>query len=54
MHKMHEDMTFNVWKVLQKSKELDEEPKEQKLNHRNPSSSKQNDFLEWVSLEKWD
>ena len=54
MHKMHEDMTFNVWRVLQKSKELDQWPKEQKLNHRNPSSSKWNDFLEWVAYEKWD
>ena len=23
MHKMHKDMTFNAWRVLQKSKELD-------------------------------
>ena len=37
----------------QRSKELDEGPKEQKLNHRNPSSSKRNDSLEWLSQEKW-
>ena len=37
MHKMHEDMTFNARKVLQRSKELNRGPKEQKLNHRNPS-----------------
>ena len=29
MHKMHEDMTFNAWRVLQRSKKLDQEPKEQ-------------------------
>ena len=29
MHKMHEDMTFNVWRVLQRSKELDQRPKAQ-------------------------
>ena len=46
MHKMHENMTFNARRVQQKSKELDQEPKEQKLNHRNPSSSKRNDCLE--------
>ena len=28
-HKMHEDMTFNAWRVLQRSKELDQGPKEQ-------------------------
>ena len=51
MHKMHEDITFNAWRVLQRSKELDQWPKERKLNHRNPYSSKQNDCLEWVSHE---
>ena len=54
MYKMHENMTFNAWRVLQKSEELDQGPREQKLNHRNPSSSKWNDCLEWVSQEKWD
>ena len=49
---MHEVMTFNARRVLQRSKELDQGPKEQKLNHRNPSSSKQNDCLERVSQEK--
>ena len=39
MHKMHEDITFNAWKVLQRSKELDQGPKEQKFNHMNSSSS---------------
>ena len=57
---MHEDMTFNAWRVLQRSKELDQRPKEQKLNYRNPSSSKWNDCLEWLSwevrrrLEEWE
>ena len=54
MHKMHEDMTFNAWRVLQRSKEFDQGPKEQKLNHMNPSSSKWNDCLEWLSHEKRD
>ena len=36
---MHEDITFNAWKVLQRSKELDQGPKEQKFNHRNSFSS---------------
>ena len=52
MHKM-QDMTFNAWRVLQRSKELDQGPKEQKLNHKNHSSFKWNDFLKWVSHEKW-
>ena len=51
---MHDNEVSNAWKVPQRSKELDQGPKEEKLNHRNPSSSKQNDFLEWVSYEKWD
>ena len=51
---MHNNEASNAWRVLQKSKELDQGPKEQKLNYRNPSSSKQNDCLEWVSHEKWD
>ena len=54
MHKMHEDMTFNAWMVLQRSKELEQGPKEQNLNHKNPSSSKWNNCLEWVSNDKWD
>jgi len=29
-------------------------PKEQKLNHKDPSSSKQYKCLEFVSYEKWD
>ena len=29
MHKMHEDMTFNAWRVLQRSKKLDQGPKAQ-------------------------
>ena len=28
---MHEDMASNAWRVLQRSKELDQGPKEQKL-----------------------
>ena len=42
---MHEDMTFNARKVHQRSKELDQGPKEQKLNHKNPFASKRNDCL---------
>ena len=52
MQTMYEDMTFNALRVLQRSKELDQGPKEQKLNHRNLSSSKQNDCLELMSQEK--
>ena len=37
---MHDNETFNAWRVLQRSKELNQGPNEQKLNHRNPSSSK--------------
>ena len=51
---MHDNKASNAWRVLQRSKELDQGPKEQKLNHRNPSLSKRNDCLEWVSHEKWD
>ena len=51
---MHGNEASNAWRVLQRSKELDQEPKEQKFNYRNPSSSKQNDFLEWMSQEKQD
>ena len=58
---MHDNEASNAWRVLQRSKELDQGPKEldqgpkeQKLNHRNPSSSKQNYCLEWVPHEKWD
>ena len=49
---MHDNEASNAWRVLQRSKELDQGPKEQKLNYRNPSSFKQNDCLEWVSYEK--
>ena len=45
---MHDNAASNAWGVLQRLKELDQGLKEQKLNHRNPSSSKRNDFLEWV------
>ena len=51
---MLDNEASNVWRVLQRLKELDQGQKKQKLNHRNPSSSKRNDFLEWVSHEKWD
>ena len=51
---MHDNEASNAWRVLKISKELDQGPKEQKLNHRNPSSSKRKDCLEWVSHEKWD
>ena len=54
MHKMHEDTTFNARRVLQRLKELDQGPKEQKLNHRKPSSSKRNNCLKWVSHKKRD
>ena len=57
----HDNEISNAWGVLQRSKELNQRPKElnqrpkeDKLNHRNPSSSKQNDCLEYVSHEKWD
>ena len=43
---MHEYITSNARRVLQRSKELDQGPKERKLNHRNPSSSKWIDCLE--------
>ena len=51
---MHDNEASNAWKVLQRSKELDQGPKEQKLNHRNPSAFKRNNCLEWVSHEKWE
>ena len=51
---MHDNEVSNAWRVQQKLKELDQGPKEQKLNHRNHSSSKQNDCLEWVSHKRWD
>ena len=51
---MHDNEASNAWRVLQRSKELDQRPNEQKLNHRNLFSSKWNDCLEWVSHEKWD
>ena len=51
---LHDNETSNVWRVLQRSKELDQWLKEQKLNHRNLFSSKHNDCFEWVSYEKWD
>ena len=53
-HLMHDNEASNAWRVLQRSKELDQCPKEQKLNHRNLSSSKHNNCFEWVSHEKWD
>ena len=37
---MHENEASNACRVLQRSKELDQEPKEQKFNHRNPSLPK--------------
>ena len=43
---MHDNEASNARNVLQRSKELDQGPREQKLNHRNPSSSKRNDCLE--------
>ena len=51
---MHDNEAFNTWRVLQRSKELVQWLKKHKLNHRNPFSSKWNDFLEWVSHKKWD
>ena len=39
-------MTMKHLRVLQRSRELDQGPKEQNLDHRNPSSSKHNDYLE--------
>ena len=51
---MHDNETFNAWRVLQRSKEFDQGPKKYKLNHKNPFSCKRNDCLEWVSHEKWD
>ena len=50
---MHDNEAYNAWRVLQRLKELDQGPREQTLNYRNPSSSKRNDYLEWVSHEKW-
>ena len=43
---MHDNEASNAWRVLQRSKELDQGPKEQKFDHRNPSSFKQKDCLE--------
>ena len=43
---MHDNEAYNACRVIQKSKELDQRPKRQKLNYRNPSSSKQNNCLE--------
>ena len=43
---MHDIEAFNAKRVLKRLKELDQEPKEQKLNHRNLSSSKRNYCLE--------
>ena len=51
---MHDNEASNAKRVLQRSKELAQGPKEHKLNHRNPFSSKWNEFLEWVSHKKWD
>ena len=49
MHEKHQCM-----KGLTKIDRIRSRTNEQKLNHRNPSSSKQNDCLEWVFYEKWD
>ena len=43
---MHNNEASNACRVLQRLKELDQEPNEQKLNHMNPSLSKRNDCLE--------
>ena len=43
---MHDNEASNARNVLQRSKELDQRPREQKLNHWNPSSSKRDDCLE--------
>ena len=43
---MHDNEASNAWRVLQRSKELDQGPKKHRLNHMNPSSSKQNNCLE--------
>ena len=43
---MHDNEASNACRVLQRLKELDQEPNEQKLNHMNPSLSKRNDCLE--------
>ena len=51
---MHDNEPSNAWRVLQRSKELDQGSKKQKLNHKSPSSSKRKDCLEWVSHEKWE
>ena len=54
---MHKCMTIKhlMYEGFYKDKKkLDQGPKEKKLNHRNPSSSKRNDSLEWLSQEKWD
>ena len=37
---MHDKEASNARRVLQRSKELDQGPKEYKLNYRKPSSSK--------------
>ena len=47
--KILDNESSNAWRVLQKSKELDQGSKEQKPNHRNPSSSKRNDCF-WMSV----
>ena len=52
--KVLDNESSNGWRVLQRSKELDQGSKEQKLNHRSPSLSKWKDCLEWMSHEKWD
>ena len=51
---IYEDKTSNAWRIQQRSKELDQGPKEYKLNHKNPTSPKQNKSLEQVSHKKWD
>ena len=49
---IHNNEASNAWRVLQRSKDLDQGLKDKKFNHRNPSSSKWKDCLEWVSHEK--
>ena len=59
--KMLDNESSNAWRVLQRSKELDQGSKEQRPNHKNPSSSKRNDFfsmsVSWEvrqGLEEWE
>ena len=36
---MHKDVASSAWRVLQRSKELDQGPKEHKLNHRSQNGT---------------